>query len=278
MAIRADLIYDVGSNNGDDAAYYLFRGFKVLAIEANPLLTARLEQRFARQLAEGQLKILAVAVAEREGILPFWVNEQKDKFSSFNRELACRNGTRCHEIQVPARPFSEIIAEFGVPYYLKIDIEGSDALCINCLDRTDLPRYISSEVSKSDDVLTRLFNVGYRRFKLINQSTYTESTPVFDRDIAVRALRKACVKLPPLRHVIRGLPSALKPRKHYFDNFAQSFGYRFPEGSSGPFGEETYGPWCTLDTALRRLSDVRQAFLRAGPSAPDCWYDVHATY
>jgi len=106
MAIRADLIYDVGSNTGDDAAYYLFRGFKVLAIEANPLLAARLEQRFAREVAEGRLSILGVAVAEREGILPFWVNEQNDKFSSFSRELGCRFGTECHEIQVPARPFS----------------------------------------------------------------------------------------------------------------------------------------------------------------------------
>jgi len=276
--MKTDLIYDVGWNDGDDGAYYLIRGFKVLAIEANPLLAARLEQRFAREVAEGRLRILAVAVAEREGILPFWVNEQNDKLSSFSRELACRFGTQCHEIQVPARPFSKILVDFGVSYYLKIDIEGSDALCIDCLDRTDLPRYISSEVGTSDDVLTRLYNIGYRRFKLINQGTYTESTPVFDTDIAVRALRKACVKLPPLRYLIRCLPSTLKPGKHYFDNFTESFEYRFPEGSSGPFGEETYGPWYTLDSALRRLSDIREAFLRAGPSAPDCWYDVHATY
>jgi hypothetical protein len=30
------LIYDVGMNNGDDTAYYLRRGFRVVAIEPNP--------------------------------------------------------------------------------------------------------------------------------------------------------------------------------------------------------------------------------------------------
>jgi putative ABC transport system substrate-binding protein len=38
MKLKYDpqLIYDVGMNNGDDTAYYLRRGFRVLAIEANP--------------------------------------------------------------------------------------------------------------------------------------------------------------------------------------------------------------------------------------------------
>ena len=33
-----DLIYDVGMHNGSDTAYYLHKGFRVLAIEANPVL------------------------------------------------------------------------------------------------------------------------------------------------------------------------------------------------------------------------------------------------
>ena len=34
------LIYDVGMHNGDDTAYYLRRGFRVVAIEPNPALVA----------------------------------------------------------------------------------------------------------------------------------------------------------------------------------------------------------------------------------------------
>ena len=34
-----DLIYDIGMNHGEDTAYYLSKGFRVIAIEANPGLT-----------------------------------------------------------------------------------------------------------------------------------------------------------------------------------------------------------------------------------------------
>jgi hypothetical protein len=39
------------------------------------------------------------------------------------------------------------------------------------------------------------------------------------------------------------LPSQLQPRKIDFDNFTAQFEFTFNEGCSGPFGEETYGPW-----------------------------------
>ena len=38
-----DLIYDVGMNNGDDTAYYLHKGFRVVAVEA------KTGQRYAAQ-------------------------------------------------------------------------------------------------------------------------------------------------------------------------------------------------------------------------------------
>jgi len=45
------LIYDVGMNNGDDSAYYLSLGFRVVAIEANPELVEQAKLRFAREIA-----------------------------------------------------------------------------------------------------------------------------------------------------------------------------------------------------------------------------------
>ena len=37
------------------------------------------------------------------------------------------------EIVVPSIPFSWLTDQFGVPYYLKIDIEGADVLCLEDL-------------------------------------------------------------------------------------------------------------------------------------------------
>ena len=47
------LVFDIGANNGDDAAEYLKRGWKVVAVEANPSLCADLRARFLRTAPSG---------------------------------------------------------------------------------------------------------------------------------------------------------------------------------------------------------------------------------
>lgn len=67
------LVYDVGVHNGDDGAYYLDRACRVVGIEANPLLTAVLQDRFASAVREGRYVLLPIGVAEVEGEALFWV-------------------------------------------------------------------------------------------------------------------------------------------------------------------------------------------------------------
>ena len=62
-----NLIYDIGMNNGDDTAYYLQRGFRVIAVEANPALVSQAIQRFEREVAEDRLVVLNVGIAEQPG-------------------------------------------------------------------------------------------------------------------------------------------------------------------------------------------------------------------
>jgi len=44
----SDLVFDIGMHNGDDTAYYLARGYRVVAVEANPSMcaTAQANSRF----------------------------------------------------------------------------------------------------------------------------------------------------------------------------------------------------------------------------------------
>jgi hypothetical protein len=53
-----DLIYDIGMHNGNDTAYYLFRGFRVVGVEANPLLVEQVRERFAAEIASNRLTVL----------------------------------------------------------------------------------------------------------------------------------------------------------------------------------------------------------------------------
>ena len=117
-----ELIYDVGMNNGDDSAFYLARGFRVVAIEADPSLAVAGRERSRREIADGHLMLLNVGIAGEEGEAEFWICETKNEWNSFDRSIASRDNSPHHAIRIQPRPFGTILEEFGVPHYLKIDI------------------------------------------------------------------------------------------------------------------------------------------------------------
>ena len=48
-------MYDVGMHNGNDAAFYLHQGYRVVAIEADPVFVEQAKWRFAQEIREGRL-------------------------------------------------------------------------------------------------------------------------------------------------------------------------------------------------------------------------------
>jgi hypothetical protein len=59
---ESDLIFDVGANNGDDTAAYLARGFRVIGVDANPILCEDMEKRFASDIRLGRAFIVNKAI------------------------------------------------------------------------------------------------------------------------------------------------------------------------------------------------------------------------
>lgn len=162
------LIYDVGMHNGDDTAYYLFRGYRVVAVEASPILVARARARFADAIAQGRLTLLNAGIADSPGSATFWINARHSEWSSFDRDVASRDGSHSDAVVVPCTTFDRILAAHGVPFYLKIDIEGSDIHCLRALSPGDLPQFVSIE-AHALDYLCILRGLGYRSFKIVNQ-------------------------------------------------------------------------------------------------------------
>jgi FkbM family methyltransferase len=272
-----DLIYDVGLHNGSDTAYYLHKGFRVVAIDANPVLAAAAQDRFKSEIAHGRLTILNIGIAETEGTLSFWVNEANDTQSSFNEARAKRYG-QCHEIRVPCIHLSSVMGKHGVPYYMKVDIEGYDHLCLRSLTCSDRPKYISVEVDRDHDLVVELQKMGYSKFKLINQLTYTSSLPIGERETALRLLRKLSIKLPIVGKAVRSPAIASRLKRVDFDSFEDRLQYTFGEGSSGPFGEDTFGHWRAAEEVSSQIVQIEKKLTAGHLPAGSVWFDIHATW
>ena len=167
------LIFDLGMNNGDDTGYYLGKGFDVVALEANPSLCRRATERFGAEIAAGKLAVVNAAIWDKSGEVTFHVNLDNDHWSSIETGWAGRDNSRIEAITVKSLTLGDLFAHYGVPYYLKIDVEGVDLAVLEQLETlTPLPARISVEDCRFGfqylDILARS---GYDGFKLLDQST-----------------------------------------------------------------------------------------------------------
>jgi FkbM family methyltransferase len=218
------LIYDVGLHLGEDSEFYLKKGFNVVAIEANPVNAARAADRLKSYVDTGQLIVVNKAITRDEGPTTFFVSDVSvwGTTDLVWAERNRRSGSEIREVTVPGVPFSRLLEDYGVPYYLKMDIEGADTLCLEgLLTCANRPKYVSLESSKTSfEALVEEFcllqRLGYRKYKVVAQHRIEEQ------------------RLP-------------NPAKE-----GQFVAHAFADGSSGAFGRELPGEWLSLEQALRK--------------------------
>lgn len=184
------LIFDVGMHKGEDTEYYLKKGYKVIAFEANPELVKFCANKFANEIENNQLIIVEGAIidpdydtdSENPNIL-FYRNKNLSVWGTVDSNWAKRNekkGTENEIIEVRKINFKECLEKYGIPYYIKIDIEGMDRVCLKALLPFDeKPDYVSIESEKvSFNELKEEFDLfksnGYSQFQIVNQGNISE--------------------------------------------------------------------------------------------------------
>jgi FkbM family methyltransferase len=260
--MQADLIFDLGMHEGTDTDFYLRKGFRVVSVEADPLLACAAKIRFSGAIREKRLTIVNKAIAAHPGLVTLY-RSANTIWSTLDRnraDLVAKKAAESEAIEVEAITTKDLLTEFGVPYYLKIDIEGLDTTALAGLkDVDDRPRYVSIESERRDlqtvrQELSIFSSVGYDAFKVVPQHrVHRQREPD-----------------PPREGLRGGAPN--------------------PD-SSGLFGEDLPGPWLSqiqaLDAYRRPLlnhyltgSDsllksrwIRAALKRVGFRAG--WYDTH---
>lgn len=226
---QKNLIYDVGMNTGQDTDFYLKKGFQVIAFEADPDNVEFCRERFSDAVKDGRLTIVSGAITENSTeSVKFYKNLDHRLWGSTSEDFAARNevmGTNQQLIEVAAVNFGECLKNYGVPFYLKADIVGSETICLRAMrEFENKPDYLSI---RSEKVIFRklveefelLDELGYDRYKAIQQD-----------------FSKLQVKL---------------------GTNGNSSVYRFEEGASGTFGEDTNGKWRSREQALK---DYRKIF------------------
>ena len=178
-----DLIYDVGMHQGEDTEFYLKKGFRVIAFEANSDLAASARVKFADYIGNGKLVIVEGAIVDSShpgDTVEFYKNNKNSLWGTASPYFVERNvsfGADSTMTRVPRINFADCLAKLGIPYYLKIDIEGMDTECLRALLQVEgRPAYVSIEFDKTDfkevaeelEILTRL---GYTSFQVIQQTT-----------------------------------------------------------------------------------------------------------
>lgn len=180
--INKNLIMDVGAHMGRDTQYYLGLGYNVVAVEANPECVWSLRDDFNVEINDERLRVIHTAISTYKGTIDLITNNKNSALSTVYPERAERNklwGAVNSTVLVPCNTFENILRSWGIPYYLKIDIEGADHLCLEALEKfKDRPSYVSTEVDFDNykSALATLHRLGYDKFKTVNQGSLPENT------------------------------------------------------------------------------------------------------
>jgi FkbM family methyltransferase len=265
-----NLIYDVGLHLGEDSEYYLKKGFRVIAFEANPELVDACKRNFIDQINNGQLIIVEGAVAPQNygdtitfyrhshsvwGTIQPYFNERNWKFW----------GQPTGTIQVKRIDFGDTVNRYGIPFFLKVDIEGIDRLVLSTLKQFPIrPKHISIESEKVDfsqleSELKLLRDLGYDKFRAVQQATI----PGFS--INTKDLGGARLEHTFADHASGAFGDDLQQPWESYDEILENYRRIFK-----------YYRWFGDHSVLRRLHlmDAAERLLRRSWHS---WYDTHAT-
>ncbi len=182
---HTDLIYDIGMHKGEDTDFYLRKGFRVVGFEANPELVGLCRERFKEFIEQKRLTIVAGAIVDRASIAPgqtkveFYMSETNSVWGTVCPDWAERNqrmGDANTPIEVNVVDLIAVMEAYGVPHYMKIDIEGCDMACVTALRSFEKrPDYVSVETEKTSfgDIQQQidvLIELGYDGFQSVEQS------------------------------------------------------------------------------------------------------------
>ena len=161
------LVFDVGAHKGAKTDLYLAQHAQVVCIEPQPACVELLMRKYQ---FNPQVQIVSQGLAEAPGSMELYICSDSPTISTFSEEWQhgrFENYNWDKKVTVPVTTLDALIAEFGVPCFCKIDVEGFEYIVLKGLSQPIA--YISFEFTKelfknSKLCLQHLKNLGYTNF------------------------------------------------------------------------------------------------------------------
>jgi FkbM family methyltransferase len=120
-----DLCFDVGANTGNRVIPMLKNGAQVVAVEPQESCYRALEKKFG-----STIRIVKKGVDEKKGVKDFYISDSST-ISTFSEEWLQQvknNRFKGQEwnkkVRVEMTTLNDLVTEFGLPAFIKIDVEG----------------------------------------------------------------------------------------------------------------------------------------------------------
>lgn len=135
---QGDLVFDIGANFGEHADSFLALGCRVIAAEPLPFCQPALHRLHPQK----RVVILPVAVGATGGEITVHVNSEFPGMSTVSpewlklfKETTPSNQGKVWdaEIKVPMTTLDAMIREYGMPAFIKIDVEGYESAVLDGL-------------------------------------------------------------------------------------------------------------------------------------------------
>ena len=168
-----DLVFDVGANLGNYAEIFASLGAQVVALEPNPDCVSHIRRSYPGR----SIDVVNTAVGASPGVATIRIAQRSD-MSSMSADWidAIRDAQKLdgsvwdNQLNVPVITLDSLVAKYGAPKYIKIDVEGFEENVLAGL--STLPELLSFEfntnyLDTTFRCLDRLLHLSGCRFNFV---------------------------------------------------------------------------------------------------------------
>lgn len=206
FAGAGDLVFDIGAHAGNRVRAFAALGCQVVAVEPQPDFARLLRALFGRF---PRVSVIEAAVADVSGRWSLSVSERTPTVTTLAADWRdARAGDPDfarvrwnRQIEVETTTLDRLIEQFGVPAFVKIDVEGSEPAVLAGLGRP-VPalsfEYLPRALEEVQVCLTRLIALGPYQFNWsVGESNHLASDEWLDASELLAALRTRAARERP---------------------------------------------------------------------------------